>query len=49
LTGTPRLCAGADFDNILRKVSDKARRRQAGEHETGGPMRLLIADLSTGG
>ena len=33
---------------VARKVSDKARRRQAGEYEAGGPGRLLIADLSTG-
>lgn len=48
LPGLSGYAPEANFDNILRKVSRKATGRQAGEHQAGGPRRLLIADLSTG-
>jgi hypothetical protein len=48
LPGLSGYAPEAIVDNILGKVNDKARGRQAGEYEAGGPGRLLIADLSTG-
>jgi hypothetical protein len=47
LPGLSGYAPEAIFDNILRKLSNKGRGRQAGEHEAGGPLRVLIADLST--
>jgi hypothetical protein len=48
LPGLSGYAPEAIFNNLLRKVRRKAGDRQAGEHQVGGPRRLLIADLSTG-